>query len=694
MQKSQNGLFRSLLHQVFSRNPDLVEDALPDPVRSTLSFPYRQSSQLEQRVWSLKELKETFCNLIKQDKIPTYYCFLIDGLDEYDGDYLELSMFLKAIATCSNVKLCVASRPLLAFEQNFDGFPKLRLQDLTAGDISRFVRDRLEEHPRFRALAQREPEESSNIISEIVQTSCGVFLWVSLVVKSLLEGLTNHDGLLDLRKRLGELPPELEGLYSTMLNSISPSFYREQASRLLQLVYQSPKLLSPAELSFADEEDQNLAFNTEIGSLTESEISHRARNMVPKLKSRCAGLLEVQVRGSDVQNHGALRSSYVQYLHLTVREYLERPDVWTNLLELTRSSRFDANTSLLRAMLLMIKSRDFVMSNLEVKAVMLLALQAEGSTGKAQTALLDAIDTTASLVAFARKDNDGGHWLGTRIHNGGNICKCCGSWDLRPDSLLALAVRSGLTLFVRDFIRRCAGLKKGYRGRSLLQYATWHDPDYKDTHNDFGFRCKAQLSMVAMLFEEGLRPNAESCGSTPWLSLLKFLTCEYAIGLLPSPWVHICKLYILFGADVKAGWKVTGKWKSTWEVLESAFQHLPVESVQELETMVLDRGGGKTWIDHRRPGTGNDQYNSASRNHDLRWRPNSRPRNVFSSHYSHRGPRPTFNHDSRTRDFGYYATRHDQWSTRQSGGYMNRRQSSQRTNALGARYHPYWNRPY
>ena len=690
-QKSQNGLFRSLLHQIFSQNPHLVQEALPDLVHLALSLPYQR---VKQRVWSLKELKQTFWNLIEQDKKPTCYCLLIDGLDEYDGDYLELSMFLKAIATCSNVKLCVASRPLLAFEHHFDGFPKLRLQDLTAGDISKFVQDRLEEHPRFHALAQREPNESSNLISEIVQTSCGVFLWVSLVVKSLLEGLTNHDGLLDLRKRLRELPPELEGLYSTMLKSISPPFYREQASRLFQLVYQSPMPLSPAELSFADDEDQDLAFKTEIGSLAGSEILHRAEIIVPKLKSRCAGLLEVQVRRSGLQNPESLPSSYVQYLHLTVREYLERPDVWTDLLELTRSSRFDANVSLLRSMLLMIKSRDFVMSGLDVKAVILLTLQAEGSTGKAQTALLDAIDTTASLVAFARNDNNGGHWLSLLLHKeyhiGGTIYGDCDSCNSCPDSLFGFAVRNGLTLFVRDFIRRSAGLKNGYRGRSLLEHASWRALDYKHTHNEISFQ--VQPSMIAMLFGEGLRPNAKSYGSTPWRALLAILTSEPPLGLLPSPWIDVCKLYILFGADVKAGCEVSGEWKSTWEVLESAFQHLPSESLHELERMVLDRGGGRAWIEHPRPKTGHHQYSNASRNHDLQQYPNSHPRKEFSSHHPHRRRRASFNDDRRARDDGRHAMRHDQWSTRQYGGYMNRRQYSQHANALGPRYHPYRNR--
>ena len=213
---------------------------------------------------------------------------------------------------------------------------------------------------------------------------------------------------------------------------------------------------------------------------------------------------------------------------------------------------------------------------------------------------------------------------------------------------------------------------------------------YKDTIDDICL--EVQPSMVAMLFEEGLRPNSDYCGSTPWRYFLKFLTCRHTRRKLPSPWVDICKLYILFGADVKAGCEVFGKWKSTLEVLESAFQHLPVESSQELKRLALDRGG-KAWIDHWWPENRHHRCNYASRNHDLQRQPNPRGRE-FSGHHPHRGRRASFNDDCRARDDRRLAMRHDQWSTRQPGGYMNRRQSSQHTNVLGPRYHPYGNRPY
>ena len=409
MQKSQNGLFRSLLHQIFIQDQKLVQEFFPDLVQSLLSLPRHQLSELKYhgswRHWSLNELKHMLSILVKQHRTPINYFFLIDGLDEYDGDYLELSAFLKGLSTSSNVKLCLSSRPLLAFELHFDGYPNLRLQDLTVGDISRFVRDKLEEHPRFYVLAQKAPQESSHLINEIVQTSCGVFLWVSLVVKSLSEGLTNHDGLPDLQKRLRELPPELEGLYSTMLGSINPPFYREQASRLFQLVYQSPRPLSPAELSYADDEDQDLAFKTKMDLSTISEIERRAKAMVPRLTSRCAGLLEIQSQKPKSQKTNFSPFDEVRYLHLTVREYLEKPDVWSNLVKLTSSSRFNASVSLLRAKLLTFKIVRFLgssVTDLDVGDVADLALQAEDSTGKEQTALLDAIHGVSPLITQGR----------------------------------------------------------------------------------------------------------------------------------------------------------------------------------------------------------------------------------------------------------------------------------------------------
>ena len=382
---------------------------------------------------------------------------------------------------------------------------------------------------------------------------------------------------------------------------------------------------------------------------------------------------------------------FVQYLHLTVKEYLEKPDVWTNLLALTSSSGFNASVSLLRSRLLLLKSVDFLVSRTDVEEIVDLFLQAEDSTGKAQTALLDAIDTTVSLVPFAGYTNGGIHGLSYILYGRNSNDRYLGYGNISvdfslgfpyPDSLLTFAVRSGLTLFVRDFVRRSPCFKRGYGNISLLDYATWYCSVIGEN--------VVQPSMVAMLFREGLRPNDASCGSTAWCGLLNFLATKTKEDKLPSPWVDICKLFVLYGADLNTGCKVRGQWKSAWEVMESAFQHLPSESLLDLRRTFLDRKGRTTCIDQRRPQIRRYQHTITNRSHNSRR--DSKPylyRRSPSPH-SHIGPKLSSSNDHRrTRGNGRHAGRHHRWSNRESDGHINRRHSSREMDTFRPRYQPY-----
>jgi hypothetical protein len=70
-------------------------------------------------------------------------------------------------------------------------------------------------------------------------------------------------------------------------------FYLEQASRIFQLVYHAAMPLSTTQLSFADDNDTSLTFRLEYLSLSSSEERQRHLSTIARLKSRCAGLLEV-----------------------------------------------------------------------------------------------------------------------------------------------------------------------------------------------------------------------------------------------------------------------------------------------------------------------------------------------------------------------------------------------------------------
>ena len=295
LQKSHAGLLRSILYQVLDQCRELIPHILPDLWKRTTSQStiFLESLTKTWHTWALADLQAIFERLIKQKELPVMFCFFIDGLDEFDGEHTDIATLFKLVASYAHTKVCVSSRPLMVFEQEFALCPKLHLQDLTANDIMAYVHDKLNGHRGIADLNQRDPEAISELALEVCEMSSGVFLWVTLAVKSLLEGLTNLDGISDLQARLRELPPELDDLFSLMLRAIKPSFYFRQASKLLQVVYQSESQLSATELSFADEEDESLVFKLQFSDMAEPDREARSQAIRARVKTRCAGLLEM-----------------------------------------------------------------------------------------------------------------------------------------------------------------------------------------------------------------------------------------------------------------------------------------------------------------------------------------------------------------------------------------------------------------
>jgi len=288
MQMSQTGLLQSLLFEVLSQCQDVVARVFPAHWEAYILF-----GGAINEYWTDKELKRAFKRLLEQTSSTVKLCLWIDGMDEFHGDPLELiSLFTNILCSPFQVKLCVSSRPWVVFEAAFGQFRKLSLQDLTRPDIQQFVTSRLCAHPIFHHMQQKEPQCAIQLRDGIVLKASGIFLWVELVLRSLLAGLTYGDRISDLKRRLDSLPPELDDLIMKILSSLD-SFYFEQAAQLFQLVRASlspPTLLS---LYLADEETPDFYAQCEKRFLTYEEMKFRVETMRRRVTSRCKGLLEM-----------------------------------------------------------------------------------------------------------------------------------------------------------------------------------------------------------------------------------------------------------------------------------------------------------------------------------------------------------------------------------------------------------------
>ncbi|KAK0639896.1 hypothetical protein B0T16DRAFT_361557 [Cercophora newfieldiana] len=341
-QGSQKAMLSSLLFQLLQDNPDIIARIAPAVWESACLF----NTQIR-KVWTEEDLSEILLNAVKQlsgRKLKT--CFFIDGLDEFDGKPETLISFIHRIVELPNVKVCVSSRPWVQFEDAFGRKPSLRVQDLTYGDIKHFVESQFDRNEGFRRLKSREAKYAQSLTHQIVDKSAGVFLWVRIVVQSLLAGLTNDDRVRDLESRLHSLPPDLEQLYDKILDDLDP-FYFDHACQYFQLMLVHNGPTRALLLSFADEEDVDFPNRLPVRALRRHKAAARIQTLRRRLNSRCKGLLEIGASG------GVER---VNFLHRTVREYLDRPDIRSKIDSVLHKVQFDSHMELCSAYLSMLKA--------------------------------------------------------------------------------------------------------------------------------------------------------------------------------------------------------------------------------------------------------------------------------------------------------------------------------------------------
>jgi len=348
IQRSREGLLRSLLYQLLRDGPTRATDTFAE--RWELFDAY--GGGLRSLSW--EELRRGFTRII-HDSSRCFF-FLLDGLDEFDGDHKQLSDLVLEAAMLPHVKLVISSRPWLVFEDSFEGRPRLTMEKVTENDINAYVTGKFLENKHYLTLQMRNRDQADQLILNVTRKSAGVFLWVYLVVNSLLTGLSNSDRISDLQQRLEDLPSELSELFTRLLNSLEPRYYQhacqivliveaykdhqEKGDGEIQLGGSEPPPM-PSELpllllAFADEEDLDSVAKAKYSTIDTDTREARQEEMRRRLNSSCRGLFEQRLL-SDIR--------CIIYLHRTAREYVKTPSVWNGLVSNAGAS-FDADVCL------------------------------------------------------------------------------------------------------------------------------------------------------------------------------------------------------------------------------------------------------------------------------------------------------------------------------------------------------------
>ena len=524
LQKSQEGLLQSLLHGILSQCPDLMPQVL---CRRWEQCARTQSTSSH---WTRAELLKAFSELSHQSSLYKRFFFFIDGLDEYDGDHLDLVDLVQSFARSKDIKICLSSRPWNVFTRAFGwgSHPKFHLEDLTRPDIKLYVQDMLCGNELFRQLAAgKDSGRCIRLEDEIVSRAQGVFLWVFLVVRSLIEGLTNADRITDLERRLQSLPTDLEAYFRHMLENIE-EIYVQQTVQTFHIALQAVEPLSLMTYAMMDELEENPRYAIElpVQQTTTTDIESRCQDMKLRINARCKDLLQITRRGCSANSERLVHPFCpyeVDFLHRTVKDFFQVEDVQRFIISRIPET-FDYCALLCHALLAQVKVAPIEMRHFThhgelsdlVDNLAHFAHQAETQTALPNVELLDelsnAIRVQRASLHFQRSD-------GFEIEDENSLL--CSTMKKLCQSFLGFAVRQDLQLYVTHKLNEALqGGSLACETDGLIFDALL--PSLRSTHG-------ANWTMLRILVDRGVRLN--------W-SLLKNGIMDYIINSMHDKWAY------------------------------------------------------------------------------------------------------------------------------------------------------------
>ncbi|KAF3022571.1 hypothetical protein E8E14_013229 [Neopestalotiopsis sp. 37M] len=492
-QRSQTRLLRYLLHQLLSSSLDLVPTVFPELWQKLSAMTTKERIRISVE-WSVRGLMDGFHRFLERALEPKKICLFVDGLDEFDGDHQEIIRFFKRIAQDGDrksIKLCLSSRPWPVFEKAFEyAVPNLKLQDLTFQDMATYVADHLGQNIQIKQLICEKENVGDPLVRDIVNRAEGVFLWVRLVVRKILEIHGNEPDLTRIRVFLHSLPSDLDNLFDKLLFQDQTQAEITETSHTFQLVHarevvanfikdESSNSLTIWELAFSlDAENVSCRDDGDFSEVEDDEILHLCRVTLERVNASSTGLLETylnRTRGNLFQstpsqrsNHSGKRArdlaeSRVTYLHRTVRDYfITKPGVWSNIMEHSALD-FDPHQRLIQSHCQRLKySIELIEHHRRLDewypeiALSLSHARYMTYTGTQKTEQIDLVDQLEHGISWywqSRPGDDNDHWAKS----------CFGTYELRKGNkliishpFLALCTKFGLEQYVLATLDRLA----------------------------------------------------------------------------------------------------------------------------------------------------------------------------------------------------------------------------------------------
>lgn len=327
LQKSREGMMRTLLYQCLSQRVDIIPKITPR--RWALHSVFGEEPFTPPQ-WTWEELNQVFALFTTRSGRDFRLSLFIDGLDEFDGNPRDIIALFESINLKRNVKICVASRPWTIFADALAENPSLTMQQLTQNDVITYVRGQFENCRAYHERKAAFPEAVATLIKDVVLRAEGVFLWVSVVVRSLKEDMEDGQSLNQLQTTLESLPEDINSLYTKIWQRIQQKGH-PLSKQLLQIKMASIDIIPL---------DSSLMWIALGEALPESSSARESIKpiLTRKLDNFTRGFLEISP------------SSSIEFMHRTASDWAKQSNIWKESgLSLKENAGFDPSLALLRA---------------------------------------------------------------------------------------------------------------------------------------------------------------------------------------------------------------------------------------------------------------------------------------------------------------------------------------------------------
>ncbi|KAK8024528.1 hypothetical protein PG993_012594 [Apiospora rasikravindrae] len=584
-QRSSEFLLRSLLYQLLDQAPDRIAPSVTQGRWKSASSPNRSQPE-----WALPELSQTLRSFAQNSTFCVF--ILIDGLDELEdmgGRQKQLVQLIQNIGSFQSIKLCVSSRPENIFRDAFENSPHLQLHNLTSADIQTFICGQFDKHPRLLALSRMDNKLVDTLLNNIAVASSGVFLWVCLVVREVLEEARDGASIAELIETVDKVPNDLDTYFSRIMGSIEPK-HKVESSIMFQIALQKEDGFSTGnalrllDLSFLEERHTDFAlrprYNSAKCDLSNAGFRIRLDTASRRVNSRCKGLLEIQyIEGetermlhldqrtteptfttsmapgehagpyvANQEDTGLLRAYnyHVNFLHRSFHDYLLEPE---NLERLEQASmgRYNARLFLCNARLVQILSLDYTRRPAHARLAFVLAsyvitaISVEDLKFSKECALIAAqMRPVVELLAQRRaREWTDDHWY---------LTAALRYYDAERDNFLVVAIDFDLVAYVKEYLTRDAITSKMGRPilANVLQPTVIFGYRDHDTH--------VNVEILRLVLDLGADPNepvdsSSSISVWGWLleSLLYYDTSQSAKKALHT--VEAIRILLEHSAD-------------------------------------------------------------------------------------------------------------------------------------------------